>query len=119
MISITLIIVGISILIIGFILLTSLQKLSASKRHEQEMERLMGMAAADGVFTPNEKKLITKFSKEIGLNHKAILKSINERIENLNSKPETEFIDYNKKTGDDFEDFIVQKFNKKFFTITE
>jgi hypothetical protein len=55
----------------------------------------------------------------MGFNHKTVIKSVKEKIENLNNKQETELIGYNKKNGDDFEKFIAQKFNKKFFTIKE
>lgn len=115
MINITFIIACISILVIIF-LLTYLQK---SHRSRQEMERLIEMVAADGVFTPNEKILITKLSNEMGFNYKTIIESVKERIENLNNKPETELIDYNKKNGKDFENFIVPKFNEKYFKIKE
>jgi len=35
----------------------------------------------------------------------------------LNIKAETEIIDQNKKNGNDFEKFVVQKFDKKYFSI--
>ena len=39
--------------------------------------------------------------------------------DSVQPKSETESIDQNKKKGNDFEDFITQKFNKKYFKLKE
>ena len=77
------------------------------------------MAIADGVLTNNERKIIKQIAIEKKLNFKEIIKNTERKLSELKTESETEIIDYRKKKGDDFEKFIVQKFNKKFFRIKE
>jgi hypothetical protein len=74
-------------------------------------------AIADGVLTKNEKTSIRKVATDELLDpDQAILDAV-KKMAGLNIKPETEIIDQNKKSGNDFEKFIVQKFDKKYYII--
>ena len=88
-----------------------------NKRHE--LDKAIEMAIADGILTDNERKIIKKMSIEQGLDYKEIIKNTEKKLSESQFESETELIDYNKKKGYDFEKFIVQKFNKKYFHIKE
>ena len=81
------------------------------------LERAIEMAIADGVLTENEKKVIKQITEENNLDYSSIIKGVETRIAELTIDSETELIDVNKKNGNEFESFIVQKFNKKYFKI--
>ena len=83
------------------------------------LNKIIEMAIADGVLTPNEQNIIEEICIKYGFDFKTVLKNINKQINELDIDKETELIDYNKRNGDDFEKFIVQKFDKKYFRIKE
>jgi hypothetical protein len=74
-------------------------------------------AIADGVLTKNEKTSIRRVATDTLLNPDQAILDAELKMAGLNIKPETEVIDQNKKSGNDFEKFIVQKFDKKYFHI--
>lgn len=74
-------------------------------------------AIADGVLTKNEKTSIRKVATDESLDPDQAILDAELKMAGLNIKPETEVIDQNKKSGNDFEKFIVQKFNKKYYII--
>jgi hypothetical protein len=76
------------------------------------------MAIADGVLTPNERNLIKEITNSSGLDYNVIIKDVEKRIAELETS-ETEIIDVNKRNGDDFEKYVVQKFDRRFFKIKE
>jgi hypothetical protein len=77
------------------------------------------MAIADGVLTANERSLIKQQALEDGLDYNTVIKDVEKQMAELTSDSETQLIDVKKQKGDDFEKYIVQKFNKKFFRIKE
>lgn len=81
-----------------------------------ELEEIVSMAVADGVLTPNERNLIKDFANSRGLTYTVIIRDVEKRIASSGAV-ENEIIDINKKKGDDFEKFVVQKFNKRFFKL--
>lgn len=83
-----------------------------------ELEKIISMAVIDGVLTPNERNLIKDFAYSRGLNYNVIIRDVEKRITSAGTA-ETEMIDINKKNGNDFEKFVVQKFNRKFFKVKE
>lgn len=85
----------------------------------KELERAIEMSVADGVFTNNERKLLEKLAGENDLNPSEVIAQVNKQISERQGDSETEIIDLNKKNGDDFEKFVAQKFNKKYFQIKE
>lgn len=84
-----------------------------------ELDKAIEMAIADGIITDNERKLIKKIATEQGLDYNEIIKNAEKELSESKFDAETELIDYKKKKGDDFEKYIVQKFNRKFFHIKE
>jgi hypothetical protein len=74
-------------------------------------------AIADGVLTKNEKTSIRKVATDTLLDPDQAILDAELKMAGLNIKPETEVIDQNKKSGNDFEKFIVQKFDKKYYII--
>jgi hypothetical protein len=88
------------------------------REHSNELERMISMAVADGVLTPNERTLIKELADTKGLNYNVIIRDIENRIASA-GVTETEMIDVNKRSGNDFEKFVVQKFDRKYFKIKE
>lgn len=86
---------------------------------DNELEKAIEMAIADGVLSNNERKIIKEIATRKGFNPKEVIKDVEKQLADSNIESETELIDYNKKQGDDFEKFVVQKFNKKYYRIKE
>jgi len=63
--------------------------------------------------------MIKQIAVEKELDYNKIISDIEIQLLALDNDSETEIIDCNKKNGDDFEKFVVQKFDKKYFTIKE
>lgn len=82
-----------------------------------KLEFAVDAAIADGVLTKNEKTSIRKVATDESLDPDQAILDAELKMAGLNIKPETEIIDQNKKSGNDFEKFIVQKFDKKYFHI--
>lgn len=85
---------------------------------KNELEKVIEMAIADGVLTSNERNIIKDIANTRGLDYNVIIKDIENRI-TTSGTAETEIIDVNKRSGDDFEKYVVQKFDKRFFKIKE
>ncbi len=84
-----------------------------------DLSHFINMIIADGVFTNNERTSVKKFCLEKSLDYDSFVHDIESRLSTSGIKPETAVIDYNEKNGLDFEKFVVQKFNKKYFTTEE
>ncbi len=119
MTGIVLMIIGILIFGGGVGLYRSSSTPKGIKENSKELDKIIEMAIADGVLTSNERNLIKQQSLEEGLDYVAIIKDAEKQMAELSIESETELIDYQKKSGDDFEKFIIQKFNKKFFNVKE
>lgn len=112
--------VGLLTLIIGALIYFNSNKRVEVVDNENELKKVIDVAIADGVLTDNEKKIIEQIAIEKELNYDEIITDVETLISNSNiDTAETELIDYKKKNGDDFEKFIVQKFDKKYYTIKE
>ncbi len=90
-----------------------------SSNKQEALNNAIEIAISDGVLTPNEKKIIRKIAKESNLDSESAIKSTENQLKLSKHESETELIDINKKNGDNFEKFIVQKFNQKYFSIKE
>ena len=147
MIGIILIIIGVAAVVVGVIVYNSSTKqnewkdknpeinemeITSSEINKQkeneldekinkssELDNVVEMAIADGILTENERKIIKKIATEQEMDYNEIIKNAEKKMSESKFESETELIDYNKKKGDDFEKFIVQKFNKKYFRIKE
>jgi hypothetical protein len=85
----------------------------------ESMEHIIQMAIADGILTNNERNLIKQQAEKYGLDYETVIAEVEIRMDNLDFASETQLIDFNKKSGDDFEKFVVQKFNPRFFKLKE
>lgn len=83
------------------------------------LEHAIRMAIADGVLTKNERQLIKELVEKNGKDYETVIAEIESRMGTLDFASETQLIDFNKKSGDDFEKFVVQKFNPRYFKLKE
>ena len=119
MTGIILMIIGVLIFAFGIIIYLKSNGKEEMVSNDNELEKVIEMAIADGVLTSNEKKLIEEIAIEKSLDYEEIIASVENKIALSANDSETEIIDYNKKNGDDFEKFVAQKFDKKYFRIKE
>lgn len=85
----------------------------------ENMEHIIQMAIADGILTNNERNLIKQQAEKNGLDYETVIAEVETKMENLDFASETQLIDFSKKSGDDFEKFVVQKFDRKYFKLKE
>lgn len=119
MTGIILMIIGVLVFVVGILLYSTSNKKSIAIDNGNELNKVVEMAIADGVLTSNEREIIKQIAIEKELDFNEIIKDAEKQISELKIDSETELIDYNKKKGDDFEKFVVQKFDKKYFRIKE
>lgn len=81
------------------------------------VEKIIEIAIADGVLTNNEKKKLREVADNNNLNYDSIIQRAEAELKTQNIKSETELINYNYKNGLDFEKYIVQRFDKSYFSI--
>ena len=112
-----LIILGLISLSSGIFLLSNSKKGGETKFNK--LQQAVEMAIADGIITDNERKIIKKLAIENDLIYEDVIKQAEQQMSELNIDSETELIDYDKKNGDDFEKFIVKKFNSKYYNVKE
>lgn len=84
-----------------------------------ELEKVVNMAIVDGVLTAKEREYIKQIVHTRGLDCNEVMENVESRFSQSFETAETELIDINKKNGFDFEKFIVQKFNKRFFKVKQ
>ena len=84
-----------------------------------QMNHVIDLAIADGVLTKREEQKIIALAKESKLDASALIKEAKARIELSEDESETEIVNHIKKSGDDFEKYVVQKFSRKFFNVVE
>jgi hypothetical protein len=87
--------------------------------YKKQMNHVIDLAVADGVLTKNEEKKITELALEYEMDDQAVLQEARSRIELSEEDSETEVIDHIKKSGDDFEKYVVKKFNPKYYNVVE
>jgi hypothetical protein len=111
---------GLLIFVVGLVIYTKSGKQTERVKTSKELDEIIEIAIVDGVLTKNERNVIKRLSAEKNLDYDSIIKETEIQISNQKTDAaETELIDFNKKNGYDFEKFIVQKFDKKYFKIKE
>ena len=110
MLPISLIIIGGVLLIAGIAMLLKTPK-------AESLSQVINAVEADGILTPKEEKLIREVAQSEGKNADATIAQIRKELEESEEESESELIDVNQKAGLDFEKFVVQKFDKKYFQI--
>ncbi len=112
--------IGVLIFAIGLLIYSKSAKHTNRMNTSKELDEIIEIAIVDGVLTKNERNVIKRLSVEKNLDYDSIIKETENQISNQKTDTaETELIDFNKKNGYDFEKFIVQKFDKKYFNIKE
>ena len=120
MAGIILMITGVLIFVVGLVFYSTSRKPVEQVNSNHELDKIVEMAIADGVLTNNEKNLIKHMTEEKNVDYDSIIKVAEQQISEFKTDTaETEMIDFNKKNGTDFEKYIVQKFDKKYFQIKE
>lgn len=119
MTGILLIVFGLLSLGSGIYIYVKNNKLELAVNSKMDLQQVIEMAIADGVITKNERKIIKKLATENNLVYEDVIIQAEKQMSGLNIDNETELIDFNKKNGNDFEKFIVQKFDKKYYNIKE
>ena len=84
-----------------------------------DMLGIIYAVTADGVFTDKEKEVVNGFADKYRVDREIVYQHIDEILANIDFDAETEIIDQNKKKGDDFEKFIIKKFDKEKFKILQ
>lgn len=121
MISVSLIVVGVLLIIIGVATFPKQHKTSdiGLMPDELRLEVAIDTAIADGVLTLNERNSIRKVAQDTFADADLAVQTAENRLAELKLKPETEIIDQYKKSGNDFEKYIVKKFDLRYFKIKE
>ncbi len=88
-------------------------------KEDNELEKVIEMAIADGVLTTNERELIKKTAISKGVDYVKVLDDVEKRVDLLEIDSETELVNLEQKNGLNFEKFIVQKFSTKLYKIKE
>ncbi len=109
-------VIGLLTFIIG---MAALIKSKQEKPKVNILKKVIEMAIADGVLTENEKKIIAQIAIENKLDYNKIIIDVENKMLDSANDAETEIINYNKKNGDDFEKYVIQKFDDKYFKIKE
>ena len=114
MIAIVLMSFGGLVFLSGFLLF---QKSGKEEMGKKELNKVIEIAIADGILTKNEKIKIGQLAEKNNLDFDSVILDAENKLQLLGINSETELIDYNAKNGYDFEKYIVQRFNKKFYKI--
>jgi len=83
------------------------------------LQHVVRMSVADGVLTANERALLQQLAIDNEFDPNEIIAQAEQQLTETGAFSETQLIDKNKKNGDDFEKYVVQKFSKKFFSLKE
>lgn len=96
------------------------EEASKEKNFEDvNLKSIIAMAIADGVLTQNERNAIRKIANEKSLDYDTIILDAEQQLKANKIVAETEVVDQDKKKGNDFEKYVVQKFNKKYYKLKE
>ena len=117
-------ITGLILMIAGYLTYNTQQKkeLQAKTTTQVSTESMAGIiqaVTADGVLTNKEKKMVEQTAAKYNLDPQEAFDQINQILSSNDNDAETEIIDQAKRKGDDFEKFIIRKFNKQYFTIKQ
>jgi len=120
MAGIILMITGVLIFAVGLVFYSTRRNAVEQVNGNRDLDKIVEMAIADGVLTNREKNLIKQMTEEKEVDYDSVINEAEHQIsEFMADTAETELIDFNKKNGTDFEKYIVQKFDKKYFQIKE
>jgi len=82
-----------------------------------KLESAIDTAISDGLLTKNEKDTIRRIAADTALDPEKAIVDAERKLLALNIRAEAEVIDPGKRSGDDFEKYIVKKFDHRYFKI--
>ena len=110
--------IGILIFVVGIFIYAKSDESGEPVKYTKDLNEVIEMAIADGVLSNNERNVIKRLTEENGLDYDSIIKDAENQISNFEiDTAETEIVDFKKKNGHDFEKYIAQKFDKKYFKL--
>ncbi|SMN02684.1 Conserved protein [uncultured Candidatus Thioglobus sp.] len=83
----------------------------------EEINRLVDLAVADGVVTPNEKRIIRDKCIESGIDTEKVFTEMQAKLKNTEGDAETKIRDVFKEAGDTFEGYVAKMFNQTYFKL--
>jgi hypothetical protein len=119
MTGIIIMVLGALIFSVGAFVFQTKQKPEIRVNYEEQMSHLIDVAVADGVLTNREVQKIIALANESNMDATDLINEARSRIEKSEEDSETEIIDHIKKSGDDFEKFVVKKFSQKYYNVVE
>lgn len=105
----------------GLLLITGaiLFKTSGERKglESNEVNQVIDFAVADGVPADNERNKIREIANKNNIDSNEVIQQTENKLQKPNINSDTESVDHNKKNGDEFEKYVVQKFDQKYFNI--
>jgi hypothetical protein len=86
--------------------------------HLAKLEEAIEIAVADGTLSKKEEDILREKARLAGRNGDELINQLREELKAVDNA-ETTLVDENQKAGYDFEKYVVQKFDKKYFEITQ
>jgi len=110
---------GAIFLLTGFVVFISSSEDNKQPAMNTKLDNFVAVTLIDSVLSKNEKASNRKSIKKKSLNNDQIISIKEKKPDGSSVEANMDRIDQDKKCGDDFEKFIVQKFDKKYFKIKE
>jgi hypothetical protein len=117
MMGIALMVTGSVIFFAGLMLYVKHHKKEVALQSKKELVQVIRTAAADGTLSKRERQLIIDTAIAVGENPDAAIAMAESLMANNNEPSETEIIDQNQRNGIDFEKYVVQNFDQKYFKV--
>jgi hypothetical protein len=103
----------------GLVVFTSAKRPETAVEKQKRMDHVVELAIADGVLTKNELAKIKELAEESGMDAANVIQDAEQKMAERGIESETELVNYAKKSGDDFEKYVVQNFSKKYYKLKE
>lgn len=117
MIGIILMSVGAATFFGGLMIYIGHHKNETSLQVDKQLDQVIKTAVADGTLSNRERQLIIDTANTVGKSPDAAIAMAETLMANNNDPSETEIVDQNQKNGIDFEKYVVQNFDQKFFKV--
>ncbi len=120
MAGIILMVCGVVILLVGFVIFSFSSKEKIQPVANPELKAIVPVTKTESELLKTENTVTRKVIKKNSLNNeKAISNSNEKKPDSKASEVKQDATELDKKNGDDFEKFIVQKFDRRYFKIKE
>ncbi|MFO7863044.1 MAG: hypothetical protein R6U85_03505 [Salinivirgaceae bacterium] len=95
------------------------EEIASDDEIHSELDSLINLAVVDGVLTKNEHEMILNKAMELGVETYLVEGVLTKRLQETSVNAETKLIDKIKESGDIFEQFVVSKFDTRYFKLKE